>query len=1038
MSVKCPQCDTDNPSDSKFCKECATPLPSSNEIPVTVTLETPTEELTRGTLFANRYEIIEELGKGGMGKVYRVEDKKIKEEVALKLIKPEIASDKKTIERFSNELKMARKIAHRNVCKMYDLGEEKGTHYITMEYVPGEDLKRLTRKVEQFSAGKTISIARQVCEGLAEAHRLGVVHRDLKPQNIMVDEEGNARIMDFGIARSLKAKGITGAGVMVGTPEYMSPEQAEVKEVDQRSDIYSLGVILYEMVTGRVPFEGETPLGIAMKHKSEMPKDPREFNAQIPEDLSRVILTCMEKDKDKRYQSAGEVRSELDRIEAGMPTTERIVPKRRPSTSREITVTFNLRKLFIPAFVVLAIVIAAVVIWKLLPPKEALPIPSDKPSVAVMYFKNNTGEENFDHWRSALSDLLIADLSQSRYLHVLSGDNLYNILRQLNLLGARSYSREEMERVASRGGVNHIIQGDLSKAGDNFRINMVLQKADTGEILGSESVNGKGEASILSMVDELTRRIKTNFMLSAEDIASDIDREVGKIATSSPEALRYYIQGRELHNKGEYRKSIQMMEKALALDTEFAMAYRSMAMSYSNMLMFSETEKYLQRAFELKDRLSDRERYLIEAEFYRGSELTCDKAIEAYTKHLRLYPDDRIANTNLGILYMSTEQWDKAIEFFKICIQYKDESFFPYVNISEAYRAKGMYETARKLLEEYIQNFHESDEIRRELSLNFFLQGEYNLALTELDKAFSLNPDNITNHFRRGNVYLCADNFEKAEEEYFKVLERKELGYHLYARIVLGTLNLLQGKLESGRQHYQQGLNLAETLGDNWWRTCFHIWMGYLYLRSGRSTDALKECDRAWKIAPDSDDDLRWQRRALYYKGRAYLALLSFEDAQKAADGIKELVEKGANKKEIRYYHHLLGLIELEKKNYSRAIAHFKEAFSLLPYELGLGPFTNDQAVFAEPLALVYYDSGDREKAREEYEKILTLTTGKLYYGEIYARSLYWLGKIYEEEGLKEKAIEYYEKFISLWKDADPGFPEVEDARKTLAGLKSQ
>ncbi len=454
--------------------------------------------------------------------------------------------------------------------------------------------------------------------------------------------------------------------------------------------------------------------------------------------------------------------------------------------------------------------------------------------------------------------------------------------------------------------------------------------------------------------------------------------------------------------------------------------------------MFSEKKKYLQEAFELKDRLSDRERYLIEAEFYRGSELTFDKAIEAYTKHLNLYPDDTIANTNLGILYMSTEQWDKAIERFDVLIQYKDESFFPYVNISDAYRAKGMYETVHKLLEDYIQNVKESDAIRRELALNFFLQEEYNLALAEVDKAFSLNPDNIQNHLRRGNVYLCAENFEKAEEEYFKVLERKELGYHLYARIVLGTLNLLQGKLESGRQHYQQGLILAETLGDNWWRVCFHIWMGYSYLKSDRPTDALKECEMAWNIAPKSDDDLRWQRRALYYKGRAYLALRSLEDAQKAADGIKELVEKGANKKEIRYFHNLLGLIELEKENYSRAIAYFKEAISSLPYELGLGPFASDQAVFAEPLALAYYNSGDREKAREEYEKILTLTIGKLYFGDIYARSLYWLGKIYEEEGLKDKAIEHYEKFLDLWKDADPGIAEVEDAKMRLARLKSQ
>ncbi len=185
--------------------------------------------------------------------------------------------------------------------------EEKGTHFITMEYVPGQDLRGLIRQTGQLTVGTAISIAKQVCEGLTEAHRLGVIHRDLKPQNVMIDKEGNARIMDFGIARSVSGKGITGAGVMVGTPEYMSPEQVESKETDQRSDIYSLGVILYEMVTGRVPFEGDTPLSVAVKHKTETPPDPKDINTQIPDDLSHLILRCQEKDKEKRYQSAGEV-----------------------------------------------------------------------------------------------------------------------------------------------------------------------------------------------------------------------------------------------------------------------------------------------------------------------------------------------------------------------------------------------------------------------------------------------------------------------------------------------------------------------------------------------------------------------------------------------------------------------------------------------------------------------------------------------------------------------------------------------------------
>ncbi len=357
--MKCPRCQNDNPEGTRFCGRCGRELPAAGDTVAagTATFQTPSRGLERGTTFARRFEIIEEIGKGGMGTVYKAYDSKIRDYVALKLLKPEIASDLEIIERFRNELKLARQVSHRYVCRMYDLGEEWLSIYISMEYVPGEDLKSFIRRSGHLNEAKAVGLARQILEGLVEAHRLGVVHRDLKPQNIMIDREGNAKIMDFGIARSLHTKGVTGTGVIIGTPEYMAPEQAEGHGIDHRVDIYALGAILFEMVTGRVPFEGETPLSIVLKHRSEPPADPQTLNAQISSDLSRIILKCLEKSRDRRYGTAAEALEDLTAVEKGLPAVSQATVRTKPVTGREITVKFSLKKILVPAVVVGILVI---------------------------------------------------------------------------------------------------------------------------------------------------------------------------------------------------------------------------------------------------------------------------------------------------------------------------------------------------------------------------------------------------------------------------------------------------------------------------------------------------------------------------------------------------------------------------------------------------------------------------------------------------------------------------------------------------------
>ncbi|MBN2408553.1 MAG: protein kinase [Candidatus Aminicenantes bacterium] len=1014
--MKCPKCGVENPETSRFCADCGTQLGLKKEIPaVTQTLQMPAQVIAPGTTFAGRYQVIEELGKGGMGRVFRAMDTKINEEVALKLIRPEIA-DSRSIERFGNELKMARKISHKNVCRVYHLSEESGTHYITMEFVPGETLKDVIRMTKQLSIGGAVAIAIQVCEGMIDAHRLGVIHRDLKPQNVMIDREGNAKIMDFGIARFLEKEGTTRPGTMVGTPEYMSPEQTEFGAVDQRSDIYSLGIILFEMLTGRVPFVGDTVIGTAMKHRSEPPPHPSKLNPQVPPGLNRIVLRCLEKDREKRYQSAEELLADLNGIEAALPKTDRVIPPKKVGIERGLTRRLGMKKVPIWAFALLAVVAVAVITWRIFAPGKPAPAPADKPSLAIMYFRNNTGDEGLDHWRTALTDLLITDLSQSKLIRVVSAEVLYSVLDKLDQLKAPAYSSDILREIASRVRADSVLVGNYTKAEEAFRINVSLQEGRSGELLASESVEGVGERSFYDMVDELTWRIKSRLELSEEQITADTDSRIATITTDSPAAYKLYSEGRTYHLQADYWRSLSTMQKALEIDPEFAMAWRSVAMSYSNMGRRPAKLEAITKAFQFRTNVSERERHIIEADYYKSWEASYDKALEAYQTLLAIYPDDTIGNTNLGILYFEIEDWDKALECYAQNLRHDPESFLSNWNTVETYEAMGLYDKAHEVIDRYLGRNPDAMSFLSKKYLVCLYQGNYALARAQLEKILSLHPEGrLSFDVETGVILLLQGDMEGALKQFHKLPEA-----HQGRRRLLSNLYLLRGRFSEVRNQLSQN-------------PVFHEPLAYFYLKTANPEEALKEFDELLKSAVEGKS-ISGQVRVLHAKGIADTQMGSFDTARRIADEIRVLIPLWMQKKLLRFHDHLMGMIEFAQGNFSRSIPFLSKAEQSLysPED----NFPRIQAHFIYTLAQAYFKTNNLPKAREMFEKILSLHLGRIEDGDHYARSLYWLGKIYDQRSQKNEAIEHYEGFLRLWKDADPGIPEVEDAESRLAELK--
>ncbi|MBL7083125.1 MAG: protein kinase [Candidatus Aminicenantes bacterium] len=826
--MKCPKCHFDNPEDSQFCMKCGTQIitPGEGPSPHTNTLHIPLMELTIGSTFAGRYQVVEELGRGGMGRVYKVFDKEIKETIALKLLNPIIASDEKMIERFRNELKLSRKISHKNICRMYHFGEEGGTYYITMEYVPGEDLKSLIRRIGQFTVGKAVSIAKQSYEGLAEAHKLGVIHRDLKPHNIMIDKEGNVRIMDFGIARFQESQGITDTGTMMGTPEYMSPEQVEGEEVDQRSDIYSSGVILYEMLTGGVPFEGNTPLSVAVKHKTELPREPREFNAQIPDALNQMILRCMEKKKDKRYQRTEEILSELTKIEKDIPTKEMILEGQK-SAFKSFLRKLKERKILetLAAFIGGGWLVLEFIIHLLIHEYKFPPITRDIAlgviiismicTVTWRWFRREEIKSRKVRllskikfkWVAAFILIGIVFFGGYRlWKGLIQPDSNYEdfILLQVDIDDPEKVQKNLIEYLLLRSleastDSRILVQEDYtaykrtteSKDIKPAKPFIAIYTDVYSNVTGFEGfdvsleMNNKGKTfkqkfECKGHYDLISNKIEEMLLFMSNGSDGKIgkiegDKTFSQICTGNWEALSHFLKGEEARKELDHDKAIPEYEDAINYDQGFSLAYLKLA----DISLFGgyreKATNSLQKALKRKNKLIGYDLLRCEALMARLN-FNTSKEREYIMQLIEAFPLNKEYHYELAESYFSNAFADEAVKHYKKTLDLDPDFARAHNHIGMCYAWIGDHKKAEEHFKKYVDLDHSANSFDS-LACGYMFAGKYDEGIKaanmgkELDSNLQWLYGNLARNFiQKGFLTKAIDKIK----EQVAVIEKKE------------------------------------------------------------------------------------------------------------------------------------------------------------------------------------------------------------------------------------------------------------------------
>src|SRR5579859_7539728 len=661
--MECPKCATENGIHASRCGKCDTPLPgtdspetlndSTKAWSAAVTPQTAGKmagsrgDIETGTVLANRYEILALLGQGGMGAVYKAHDKELERTVALKLIRADLASNPEILRRFKQELILARQVTHENVIRIFDLGQSEGIKFISMDFVEGQDLRVLLLERGKFPAEQAARLMLQICRALEAAHAEGVIHRDLKPQNIMLDANGRAYVMDFGIARSAYLPGMTQTGALIGTPEYMSPEQGKGEKLDERSDLFSLGVIFYELVTGQSPFYSETPLATLWKRMQEKAKPLCELDQAIPKPLSDIVAKAMEIEPADRFASAGEMAQQLE-IWLGPSAGTSVIYV--PAPPRRAYWKWG------SASLVVLLVTAGLGFRFMNPRPNAVHAPV---SVLVADFTNHTGDPIFD---GTLEPMFNLALEGASFVNAYNRGNARKLAQKLPN-PTDKLDEQPARLVAISQGIGAVVTGELSRRGDKYSISATALDSVSGNVIAHSKVTADNKDKILLSIPNLVAPIRKALGDSTPE-SVQLAAEAGAFQAGSLEAVHQYGVAMDQQFAGKMGEAFDSFSKAAELDPDFARAYSGMAAVAGNLGHEQDSEKYFKLAMQHVDRMTERERYRVRGLYYLMSE-NWDKCIEEYSELLKQYPADNMGHNNLSICYKSEHHTPKAIEELK-------------------------------------------------------------------------------------------------------------------------------------------------------------------------------------------------------------------------------------------------------------------------------------------------------------------------------------------------------------------------------------